>query len=343
MTVTRSFDFLIQWHLTERCNLRCRHCYQSGRPLEELSLAEIRETAAEAGGMLREWERLYGLSFSPSCNITGGEPLLRKDFFSVLEAVGGEGFDLYLLTNGTLLDSETARRLASCKVKGVQVSLEGPPDVHEQIRGAGSFEAALTGVRSLLAAGLSVTLNMTLTRRNARRLEEMTALAADLGVSRLGFARLVPAGRGKDLAGEMLSPAELRELYRDLLGRSVPDLNIVTGDPIAAQLGEPPPSRDLCTALGGCAAGVSGLTLLPDGTILPCRRLEIPLGNVRRDSLREVWATSDVLAALRDKERYGGKCAVCNRWAVCRGCRAVAFACSGDYLAADPQCFLAGG
>ncbi|HYA31436.1 MAG TPA: SPASM domain-containing protein [Thermodesulfovibrionales bacterium] len=96
---------------------------------------------------------------------------------------------------------------------------------------------------------------------------------------------------------------------------------------------------------GGCAAGVSGFTILPDGTMLPCGRLPVQIGNVRKDSLREVWATSRVLVALRDKGRYKGKCGRCRRWADCRGCRAIAYAVSrangrNDMLAEDPQCFI---
>jgi radical SAM protein with 4Fe4S-binding SPASM domain len=96
---------------------------------------------------------------------------------------------------------------------------------------------------------------------------------------------------------------------------------------------------------GGCAAGVSGLTILPDGTITPCRRLPIPIGNARTDSLREVWATSSVLNRLRDKSAYKGKCKKCIRWFQCKGCRAIAYAYSqskgkGDFLAEDPQCFI---
>jgi AdoMet-dependent heme synthase len=87
------------------------------------------------------------------------------------------------------------------------------------------------------------------------------------------------------------------------------------------------------------------LTLLPDGTITPCRRMGIPIGNILRDSLREIWATSDVLNALRDKKTYMGKCGVCKRWSICRGCRAIAYAWSrshgrNDFLEEDPQCFI---
>jgi radical SAM protein with 4Fe4S-binding SPASM domain len=79
--------------------------------------------------------------------------------------------------------------------------------------------------------------------------------------------------------------------------------------------------------------------------MLPCRRMPIPIGNIRRDSFREVWATSDVLNDLRDRSKYKGKCGSCNKWANCRGCRAIAYAYSGihgkgDHLAPDPQCFI---
>jgi radical SAM protein with 4Fe4S-binding SPASM domain len=148
------------------------------------------------------------------------------------------------------------------------------------------------------------------------------------------------------MIGQMLSTAEVRELYEWLFALAVPGLEIVTGDPVAAQLNAAPgpaPAPDI--PCGGCAAGVSGLTILADGTIVPCRRLEIPIGNVRTDSLREIWAESAVLAGLRDKNRYREKCGSCERWAACRGCRAIAYAYSlslgiDDYLAGDPQCFI---
>lgn len=345
MVLTNDFDFLIQWHLTERCNLQCRHCYQSGGQEGELSLAEKCDLLEEIAEMLTGWEGGHGIRFAPSFNITGGEPLLAADLFTVMEAIAAAGYEQSLLTNGTLVTAETAARLASLRVAGVQVSIEGPEDIHDAIRGAGSFAAAAAGVRRLLDSGLQVTLNATLSRLNAPHLHGMLALAAELGVQRLGLTRLVPYGHGRDISAEMLTPAEAHRLYEAAFAAACPALRIVTGDPMAAQLREgraPVPGSPPC---GGCAAGVSGLTIMADGTILPCRRLPVPIGNVRTDSLREVWATSDVLARLRQQSLYTGKCASCARWSVCRGCRGVAYAYSrlqgaDDYLAADPQCFV---
>jgi len=345
MSITGTFDFFIQWHLTERCNLSCRHCYQSGGRGEELSFAEAREVVDEAADMIDVWRDRYGIDFDASFNITGGEPLLRDDLFAILGEIGRRGFNTYVLTNGTLVDREKSARLAETGVCGVQVSLEGPKDIHESIRGEGSFNAALAGVEHLLRSGLTVTLNVTLSRLNAGRMQEMVMLASGLGVQRLGFSRFVPSGRGMEMVGEMLEPAEVKALYEALLPVRVPGLEIVTGDPVAAQMSAEPGNSAERIPFGGCAAAVSGLTLLADGTVTPCRRLEIPIGNVRTDSLREIWATSSVLAQLRDKRNYGGKCGSCSRWASCRGCRAIAWAYArsrgnSDFLPEDPQCFF---
>jgi len=356
------YEFFIQWHLTERCNLSCRHCYQPGGQgapaisghgphdrLDEMSLEEISGVAEEVARMLESWAETYAIRFSPSFNITGGEPLLRRDLFDVLGLLGKTGFEIYLLTNGTLIDRAAARAISSSGVGGVQVSIEGPKDVHDAVRGKGSFQKAVNGVRNLMDFGCDVTLNLTLSRLNSACLDETLGLAEALGV-KFGFSRLVPSGRGKALLGEMLGPDEVKGIYEYIVSKQSEGMSIVSGDPLTGQ-GAPAISghgprqgagspHDCGVAFGGCAAGVSGLTIMPDGTVTPCRRLPLPLGNVRKDSLRELWAASPVLAALRDAKRYKGKCGQCPRWSVCRGCRAIAYARTGDFLAEDPQCFI---
>lgn len=346
MAINEPFEFFLQWHLTERCNLRCRHCYQTGADSKELSIYQIRATITEATSMIGDWEKLYGVTINRSCNITGGEPFLRDNLFIILEELSRHGFALFLLSNGTLIDRQRAAELATVGVKGVQISIEGPEKVHDYLRGRESYRRAVLGAQNLLEAGLPVTFNVTLSRVNAAYLNEMIETAAKLGIQRVGFSRLVPTGQGAELRDRMLTLSELENLYTQISHLKISGLAIVTGDPIHWQINRPAPSISSDTPYGGCAAGVSGLTLLPDGTILPCRRLNIPLGNVRTDSLREIWATSDVLNRLRTKELYGGKCGACPRWSSCRGCRAIAFAYSqmggqtGDYLASDPQCFI---
>jgi radical SAM protein with 4Fe4S-binding SPASM domain len=348
MSINKPFEFFIQWHLSEACNLSCKHCYQGGRGSDEMPLAEIKKTAAEAADMIREWSTAYGISFSPSMNITGGEPFLRSDLFDILQAVREQGFEVYLLTNGTLVDKARARTLAELGVSGVQVSIEGPEEVHDAIRGRGSFTASASGIKQLVDAGVPVTLNVTLSALNARHVGRIVAFGSQAGADRIGFSRLVPSGRGRTLLPHMLPESELRQLYASLLSLELSNLTIVTGDPIAAQMNKPVAGDAGSVAMSGCAAALAGLTIMPDGDVLPCRRLPISLGNVRRDSLRELWMVSPVLEALRDRSRYRGRCGACKRWAVCRGCRAIAYAWSrsqgnDDFLADDPQCFLPNG
>ncbi len=194
---------------------------------------------------------------------------------------------------------------------------------------------------------VKVSLNATLSRLNAGHFRDLVEVARSLGVPRLGFSRLVPSGQGRTLLDQMLSTPQVKRLYEEILSLGIDGLEITTGDPMAAQMGAPAPAADDPEPFpaGGCSAGVAGLTILADGTVVPCRRLHLPLGKVGQDSLREIWAASKVLEALRDKSRYTGKCGACARWADCRGCRAIAYEYARsqgnpDFLAPDPQCFI---
>lgn len=309
-------------------------------------MSEIRAVAGEVEETLKAWSESYDMVFTPSFNITGGEPFLRQDIFEILAELGGRGFDLYLLSNGTLIDGKKALKLSELGIKGVQISMEGPEAVHDAIRGKGSYKASLRGITHLLDAGVKVTMNVTLSGLNVDRFSDLVGLAYFLGVPRLGFSRLVPSGRGAALLDRMLKKEDIENAYGKIFPLARDGLEIVTGDPVASQMSVSRYAEDAGDfPRGGCAAGVSGLTFLPDGTIIPCRRLHIPVGNVLRDSLREVWATADVLEGLRDRRKYSGKCGSCRRWADCRGCRAIAYAYSqaggeGDFLCEDPQCFI---
>ncbi len=347
MNAANPFDFFFQWHFTERCNLKCLHCYQDGKLPEEMTPEEIAETVAVLSETIKQWSELYEITFSPSVNVTGGEPFVLARLPEILASLHGAGFNLYVLTNGTLVGEREAAMLAGIPVKGVQVSIEGPEEAHDSIRGKGAFRAAIRGVRRLVSQGLTVTLNLTLSSLNVNYVEEMASLASSLGARRVGFSRLVPSGRGLGLIDKMLDKREVREAYERIRTLNFPGLDIVTGDPMYSCATERVAPQDGSVPFGGCAAGVSGITITPDGTLLPCRRLNIPIGNILNDNLRAIWAASPVLIALRDRERYEGKCGTCDQWTRCRGCRAIAYQYSlskgnGNFLSEDPQCFRNG-
>ena len=337
------YDFFVQWHLTERCNLRCRHCYQTGA-VSEMDHEEIRRAVDNVKSAIQSWVTEYKMEMSPSFHFTGGEPFLRKDLFEILGYVRDCGFSVSLMSNGTLIDSDTARRIKDAGVNDVQISLDGIEATHDSLRGRGSYQRALQGIGNLVAKGVEANINLTVSRINASQTRQLVRLAEELGVGAIAFSRLVPTGRGKGLSSEALTGREVADFYGELRKyKDNPKVVVTSRDPLAAiaSMNEEIPQAEMPVA--GCAAGVFGVTITADGTVMPCRRMDLPVGNIKEISFRELWAGSSVLWALRTRGNYHGGCRSCRYWAVCRGCRAIALAyarASGheDYLGRDPQC-----
>lgn len=338
-----SQEFFVQWHLTERCNLACLHCYQGDAEYPELLGTQVVEYLVEIKDTLDDWAAEYGIDFLPSLHLTGGEPLLYEELWDILNHSGRLGFNTTVLTNGTLVSDDVARRLAAVGVKSVQISLEGNEEVHDRLRGRGSFQGVLTGTRHLKHAGISVTLNVTLSRINAGHIEEMTGVARSLGANRLAFSRLVPSGRGIALHDEALTAEQVRQVYHRIFRLNFKDIELLINDPLKCLLSE---SVSLISEeivpIGGCSAGVSGITVLPDGRLMACRRMNLIIGSLVEKSFREIWVQSPVLEKLRDRSSYSGRCRTCRLWSYCRGCRAIAMAGrgGGGFLNTDPHCWL---
>lgn len=293
--------------------------------------------------MLETWGRRYDLAPAGRFQVTGGEPILRHDLFEILSMSASYGFDTALMTNGTLVTPEIADAIVLAGTSTVQVSLDGTRSTHDSLRGAGAYQRAVEGIRYLSDVGIPVTVNMTVSKANKADVLKLTEEAAQAGASTISFGRLMPYGRGTELADQMLEPDELKALYTEIRGLQRPDIRAVCRDPLMCALdpidSDDPIDGDDAPA-GGCAAGFSGLTVMPDGTVYPCRRLPIPIGNILRSPIRRIWAASVTLEELRNRKCFKGDCGRCGIWYRCRGCRAVAYAVSGDHLAADPQCWL---
>jgi len=337
------FDFFVQFHLTERCNLACRHCYQSG-PVSEMNYEEVCGAVADVKTAIEGWAKDYEMDVSPSLHFTGGEPLLRQDLFSILRYAWGCGFSISLMSNGTMIDRLVAEQLKAAEVADVQISLDGLESVHDSLRGRGAFQRALGGITSLIDEGVETNINLTVSRINMNQAGQLVALAEELGVSGIAFSRLVPSGRGKLLADQVLTTQEVAAFYNDLRQyRNKTEVVVTSRDPLAAiaDLDGDIPQTDL--PMGGCAAGMFGVTITADGTVMPCRRMDLSIGNIKTDRFRDLWADSPVLWQLRTRTDYHGGCEKCRYWPVCRGCRAIALAFarangSEDYLGPDPQC-----
>lgn len=337
-------EFFIQWHLTEKCNLACLHCYQGDGNYPELPGQQVIRYLSEAKSTLEEWTAEYGLNFQPALHLTGGEPLLFNGLWDVLDSSVGLGFRVTVLSNGTLIDDAIARRFAEKGVKSVQISLEGMEETHNHLRGKDSFARAIAGAGNLMKNGVDVTFNVTLSRLNVEQVGEIVSFSRNLGIPRVGFSRLVPSGRGQALSKEALAINQLRNVYRKIESLNGNGVALIINDPLKCLLND---QKDTLipgdVPLGGCSAGVNGITVLPDGTVMPCRRMNVPIGNLVESSFRKIWVDSPVLDDLRNRNSYSGRCRQCKYWSSCRGCRAIAGAISGDeknYLADDPHCWL---
>jgi radical SAM protein with 4Fe4S-binding SPASM domain len=344
-SATQTFDFFIQWHLTERCNLRCRHCYQAGKRVQEMTPEMVKSEIDGATEMFRAWEAEYDVTVAPSIHFTGGEPFLYAGLWDVVAHARERGYKVALMSNGCLITAEDARRAFHLGLSDIQVSLEGPAGLHDSIRGRGNFAAMAKGVEELIAAGNRVHANVTLSRLNGESIEAAIEVARQIGCQGIGFSRVVPCGRGKAFLESLLSPQELRHAYQKLTALNSPAYEVTLGDPLAGTPLVGSPSAEHALTLSGCSAGFSGVTITSDGSVMPCRRIGLVAGNLKRKKLRDIWATSDLLWQLRNRESYHGKCGRCPHWPTCRGCRAVAYAYSvaqgdPDLFADDPQCWI---
>jgi len=329
-------DFYFQWHLTNLCNHRCQHCYHERFDSKnELESKDLLRIVDEIGHSLAAW------NIRGSVALTGGEPLVRRDeLHAVLDALHRspriEGVDI--LTNGSLLDEYELDRLRDyTKLRRIQLSLEGATArTHDRIRGIGDYDRVIQTIRQLKKHGFRLSVMTTVTRVNHLELVSIMELLAELNVDFFALERFIPAGQSSGLAAWRLSPRELQTAFQTTCdwGLSHVRPTVLMYRTLFALCSADNPSVGAM-----CSAGMNALTLMPNGDIYPCRRLPIKIGNVFEEGIIRTWFCSDVLWKIRQVRNLGGKCGICDKVGVCRGCRAFAYAVTGDYLSEDPQCW----
>jgi len=331
---------LLQWHITERCNLRCSHCYQDILPAADPSLEQLLIILEQFKSFIVHCrESRVDRAFRAHVTVTGGEPFLREDFPLLLERLAGERqiFSFAVLTNGTLLSAATVRSLERLRPSFVQVSIDGSRETHDNIRGAGSHEQAVAGIKLLFAAKIPTYISFTAHRSNYRDFQQVAQLGRRLGVARVWGDRMVPCG-AVDQAAELLTPDETRQF-----------VGIMERERRRGRLRRSPVvlHRSLQFTADGtlpyrCCAGDTLVTVLPNGDVCPCRRMPLLIGNMHSQPLLHLYQNSDLLRALRDRERVSSGCESCFYAHTCQGgARCIAFALHGDPYKADPGCWLA--
>lgn len=336
------FIFVVQWHLTDKCDFRCRHCYINRSPKKELSLEQIIPTIDEFSDVIKR------LGVKGRFHFTGGNPLLRTDLYDIIKYTISKNIGFGILGNPTATQEEL-KKLKELGITKYQISLDGFKENHENIRGKDTFEQAINFLRILKQERITPDVMTTVAKRNMKDIPELAKyLYENKLVKRFDFARLVPIGRGKELENSLPSPQEFRQfmykmldVYKELKQKNS-KYYIGTKDPLWSLLfyeqGETVHNHSKDLICGGCGVGISSLTIDTDGTIQSCRRIDDDIGNITTHSLWNTFINSEKLNKLRDQYAING-CNTCEILSACRGCRAVTKGVTGSCFEKDPQCW----
>lgn len=348
---------VVVWNSTRTCNLNCRHCYMEADNAHhqgELTTDEAKKFIDDLAAY-----RVPALLFS------GGEPLMRPDFFALAEYARSKGVRPTLSTNGTLINRETAQRIKDMGVTYVGISLDGLAEVNDRFRGkVGAYELAMAGIRNCVAVGQRVGLRFTINSHNLAQLDNIFDFIEREEIDRVCFYHLVYSGRGAKMAAEDVSPAESRRAMDTIIARSRDFARrglkkeiltvdnhcdgvylylkaLAEGDEALAQQ-----IKNFLTANGGNRSGIAFGEVDPEGFVHPDQfTRHVTFGNVKERPFGEIWedtAANEILAGLKDrKPLLTGRCRDCKFLSACNGnFRARAEAVHGSFWASDPACYL---
>jgi len=337
--------------LTSGCNQNCVHCFAESYPkspndlLSELSFEEIRDLLYELSSM-----KVFRVV------LTGGEPLLRKDFFEILKQCVALRLSPSITTNGTLITKHVAARFGEIDINvGLQISLYGATsEAHNKfVVTDGAFEKSIRGIKNLLTSGITPSVSVTVTKLNYREIPKLTVLVDSLGVRELHVLNLVPSGRGRQIWSSVLNAQEWLWIFNTLCHMSLkmriifdlkPYLPVVPSgylERITADMVQ----RDF--EFVGCPCGRTWCTVLSDGKVTACSYLRDPkfyAGDIRTAPLERIWKESLVLHQWRGDTLYqlDELCRSCRFLDLCRGgCPAAAYSFYGIMRSPDPRCPLA--
>lgn len=345
-TINKYMPRLIAWEVTRSCELNCRHCRAAARfgPYKnELTTGEIYRTL----------ENIANFS-KPIIILTGGNPLQRNDILDIARYGTDLGLRMVMSPCGKLMTEKMAKDLLKSGVKRISISLDGATaETHDDFRRVpGAFKDAMQGIEAAKHAGLEFQINTTVTKHNVHELEDILDLSIKVGAVSFSPFLLVPTGRGKELEEMEIDPEEYERVLNWIYDKRQDDRLQLR--PTCAphyyrifrqrerELGRKvtPQTHGLDAMSKGCMGGQSFAFISHVGNVQICGFLETECGDIRKANydFEHIWNTSPVFLQMRDLNHYHGRCGYCEYRTVCGGCRARAYATTGDYLAEEPYC-----
>lgn len=337
--------FPIQWHITDTCDQRCRHCYiyaEGAPPIASMPY----ETCKRVVGQIEEL--CESIDATPYVYLTGGDPILHPDFWRLMGLLSDRGMRIAIMGNPFHLTPEVCARMRKLGCVKYQLSLDGLRETHDGFRKPGSFDATLEAIPLIREAGMWAAVMCTVSSANAAELPALIDLVAELSVDVFAFGRYCPTS-GQRAEEFHMEPLAYRELLLSCQRRIADQRR--RGATTYYQKKDhlwrlleweqesfvPPADVDAHVFHDGCHVGRGHLTILPTGEVYACRRMASPVGNVTDETLATIYHGKR-MDDYRDIGRLE-KCAACPLHGWCRGCPAVAFGYTGNRHAPDPQCW----
>ena len=338
-------SFAFQWHITDACDQRCKHCYifseNECKHLDAMSWEQLQATFYNC----LDFCEMYGRR--PHFYLTGGDPILHPDFWRLLELLHRHNALFTILGNPFHLTTQNCARMKALGCEKYQLSLDGLEETHDWFRKPGSFATTLQAIGTIRGAGIKAVVMTTVSGTNIDEVPGIIDVAVTHEADVFAFARYCPTSDEKDVG---VSPARYRQLLAECDAKfrayeaagchtyfNKKD-HLWTLYDYETGAWQPPAGARPGMVYGGCNCGNCHLTILPTGEVYACRRVAgSVVGNVLEDRLADVWVCG--MEAYRDFAAFK-KCARCELAAFCRGCPAVASGVAGgDFYAADPQCW----
>lgn len=336
--------FAFQWHITDECDQRCKHCYifseDNGKKLDVMNWQQIEDTFYNCLDFCEMYERL------PYFYITGGDPILHPDFWKLLGLLKEKEIPFTILGNPFHLNDDVCHKLKEYGCEKYQLSIDGMRETHDWFRKPGSFDITLEKIACIKKAGIRSVIMTTVSGTNIEEIPDIIDTVAAAKVDVFAFARYCPTSEEKDVSIEPMR-------YRKLL--AVCDQKFKEYEKAGCETYfnkkdhlwtlyeyetgafKIPDNVEDGMIYGGCNCGNSHLTILPNGDIYACRRVQNSrVANVSTDRLADVWICE--MESYREYDKFK-KCSKCELKAWCRGCPAVASGANGDFYDTDPQCW----
>ncbi len=333
---------VISWNITKKCNLRCMHCYLPAiHVCEDIHPADSSPELSTADG-LNLIDQIANVNSEVMLILSGGEPLLREDIFELAEYASSKGMMVVLGSNGLLIHDEVAFKLKQKGVSGISISLDSiHPENHDSLRLIeGSWNHALSAIKTCKRNGLSVQINTVVTKNNYTEIPEMVQFARDLGANVFSPFFLVCSGRGEDITD--ITPDQYEQVLSTLVECQEENNGIMIRTRCAPTFRRILYQNNRESLLlkmdsGKCMAGRYYCRITAEGDVTPCPYMPVRIGNVKNNSFKDLWENSREFLSLRSS-CYKGKCKLCEFQLICGGCRARAYISFNDFMEEDPWC-----